>query len=85
MREQWVLVTLKDDTKYAGYCDPESSFFSSEPTERDMYIEYVYNLDDDNKWEPIPGKSVLITRGEVKTIEFWQRKEEATSDEITEE
>ncbi len=85
MREQWVLVTLKDDTKYAGYCDPESSFFSSEPTERDIYIEYVYNLDDDNKWEPIPGKSVLITGGEVKTIEFWQRKEEATSDEITEE
>ena len=75
MREQWVLVTLKDDTKYAGYCD-KLSFFSSEPNGRDIYIEHVYNLDDDNKWEPIPGKSVLIAGGEVKTVEFWQPKTE---------
>ena len=84
MKEQWVLVTLKDGTEYAGYCDSQS-FFSSESEERDIYIEHVYNLNDDNTWELIPGKSVLITGGEVKTIEFWQRKEETRSDEISEE
>ena len=40
MPPQWVLVTLKDGTRFAGYCGPES-FISSDPTERDMYIEQI--------------------------------------------
>lgn len=85
MQEQWILVTLKDGTKYAGYCDSESSFFSSEPMERDIYIKYIYELDDKNQWEPIPDKSVLIVGGEVKTIEFWSRNKETASDESAKE
>ncbi len=85
MQEQWILVTLKDGTKYAGYCDSESSFFSSDPMERDIYIKYIYELDDENRWEPIPDKSVLVIGGEVKTIEFWSRNEETTSHESTKE
>ena len=32
MTEQWVLVTLKDGTRFAGFCGSES-FMSSDPTE----------------------------------------------------
>ncbi len=33
MTEQWVLVTLKDGTRFAGFCGKES-FMSSDPAER---------------------------------------------------
>ena len=40
---QWVLVTLNDDTKFAGYLGLRS-FISSDPGERDIYIERIYDL-----------------------------------------
>ena len=70
MPTQWVLVTLKDGTRFAGYCGPES-FISSDPAERDMYIEWIYDVDSDNKWVNVGKKGVLITSGEIQTIEFW--------------
>ena len=70
MPGQWVLVTLKDGTRFAGYCGTESCM-SSDPTERDIYIESVYDLTDDNVWTPRGENGVLITAGEVQTIEFW--------------
>ena len=70
MTDQWVLVTLKDGTRFAGYCGSES-FMSSDPTERDIYIERIYDLINDNVWSPRGENGVLITAGEVQTIEFW--------------
>ena len=70
MPPQWVLVTLKDGTRFAGYCGTKS-FMSSDPTERDMYIEQIYDLDCDDKWVNVGGKEVLIATGEIQTIEFW--------------
>ena len=70
MPPQGVLVTLKDGTRFAGYCGPKS-FISSDPAERDMYIERVYDLDDQNNWVDVGKKEVLITAGEIQTIEFW--------------
>ena len=70
MDEQWVLVTLKDDTKFVGLCG-QGSFISSDPTERDIYIEQVYDMDDESNWSWPGRKGVLIGPGEVKTIEFW--------------
>lgn len=69
MSEHWVMAVLKDDTKWAGYCG-ENSFMSSIPAERDLYIEAVYTVDAEAKWHP-KGSSVLISAGEVRTIEFW--------------
>lgn len=40
MPEQWVLVTLKDGTRFAGFCGKES-FMTSEPGERDIYIQWI--------------------------------------------
>ena len=70
MTYQWVLVTLKDGTRFAGFCGPES-FMSSDPTERDIYIQWIYDIDDENKWSPRGENGVLIAAGEVQTIEFW--------------
>ena len=70
MTYQWVLVTLKDGTRFAGFCGSES-FMSSDPTERDIYIQRIYDIDDENKWSPRGDNGVLIAAGEVQTIEFW--------------
>ena len=73
---QWVFVTLKNGTKFAGYCDSDS-FMSSDPGERDIYIPWLYDLNDDNEWLGRNECSVLITSGEVSTIEFWPYRENA--------
>lgn len=70
MGEQWVLVTLKDDTRFVGFCG-QGSFISSDPTERDIYIEQVYDIDDEDNWSWPGQKSILVAPGEVRTIEFW--------------
>lgn len=70
MEEQWVLVTLKDGSKIAGWCGIDS-FMSSDPSERDLYIEYIYDLDENDNWIETEDKSVLISPGEISTIEFW--------------
>lgn len=70
MSNQWVLVTLKDGTQFAGFCGPDS-FMSSDPAERDIYIQWIYDIDDNNNWSPRGENGVLINAGEVQTIEFW--------------
>lgn len=74
MERQWVLVTLKDGTRFAGFCG-ERSFISSDPAERDLYLEQVCDIGDDHTWTPT-RKSVLITHGEIRTIEFWREEHE---------
>ena len=69
MTNQWVLVTLKDGTHFAGFCGQES-FVSSDPTERDIYIQWIYDVDDENKWSPRGENGVLIAADQVQTIEF---------------
>lgn len=70
MTPQWVLVTLKDGTRFAGFCG-SGSFMSSDPAERDIYIERIYDVDDENNWNPRGENGVLIFAGEIQTIEFW--------------
>ena len=68
--EQFVLVALKDGS-YIGGLMGSDSFVSSDPTERDIYIQQIYDIDDPNNWNP-RNHGVLITGGEISTIEFWQ-------------
>ena len=70
MTHQWVLVTLKDGTRFAGFCG-SGSFMSSDPAERDIYIQWIYDIDKNNKWSSRGENGVLISAGEVQTIEFW--------------
>lgn len=65
----WVHVVLKDGTKWAGLLG-EDSFLSSDPAERDMFIEKVFVAGDDGEsWTP-RNSSVWIAHGEVQSMEF---------------
>ncbi len=70
---EWVLVTLKDGTRFGGFCGPES-FMSSDPKERDIYVQWVYEIDDKGQWSARDERGLLIAAGEVRTIEFWSDK-----------
>ena len=78
--EQWVLVTLKDGTRFAGFCGPHS-FISSDPMERDIYIQQIYDIDEKDEWFWRGEKAVLIAPGEVRTIEFWPHAPQEDADE----
>lgn len=78
MTNAWVLVTLKDGTTFAGFCG-EDSFISSDPGERDIYIQWVYDVDPENNWSSRGDSGVLIAAGEVRTIEFWPYTPEENS------
>jgi hypothetical protein len=49
------------------------SFISSSPQERDILIEQVYTIDDNDKWIE-RDSSVLITHGEIQSVEFWRKE-----------
>ncbi|MCJ2185285.1 DUF6338 family protein [Novosphingobium beihaiensis] len=67
--ECWVHVTLKDNTRWAGYLSA-GSFMSSDPAERDLFIEYVYDAGEDGQtWIP-RNSSVWIAHGELQSLEF---------------
>jgi hypothetical protein len=67
--DSWVIVTLKDGTKWYGYMGMES-FMSSEPNERDIYIEGVYDFNKEGEsWTP-RNSSVWIGHGEIQSLEF---------------
>lgn len=80
MKEQWVLVTLKDGTRFAGFCG-KNSFMSSDPAERDLYIQWIYDIDDCNNWSSRGDNSVLIAASEIRTIEFWPYHDKETKRE----
>lgn len=65
----WVLAILKNGTRWAGYLGT-NSFMSSDPAERDIYIQQVYELDSKNQWTP-RDSSVWIAHGEIQSLEFW--------------
>ncbi len=69
----WVLVTLKDGSQVAGLFGKNSFAASSESSERDLYLEDVYQLSEDNPWQPVTGTAgVLIKAEEIRYIEFWK-------------
>ncbi|SNT08354.1 DUF6338 family protein [Sphingopyxis indica] len=65
----WVLAILKNGTRWAGYLGT-NSFMSSDPSERDIYIQQVYELDSKSQWTP-RDSSVWIAHGEIQSLEFW--------------
>ena len=69
---QWVLVTLKNGVQFSGLFGLESIAASS-PNERDLYIQWLYDIDEEGNWFPVDekGKGVLILANEISTVEFW--------------
>ncbi|MEJ0058172.1 MAG: DUF6338 family protein [Terricaulis sp.] len=65
---EWVVVTLTNGNAYGAKCG-SGSFISTEPSERDLYLECVYDIADDGTWTE-RGYGMLISAGEVSTVEF---------------
>jgi len=70
--ECWVMAVLKDGTKWLGHLGPDS-FISTDPSERDIYIQTVYSMEEDNSWK-FKGSSVWLPQSELQSLEFWALK-----------
>lgn len=68
MNEQYVLVKLNNGTMFGGFLGA-NSFISSDPDERDLYIEEIYELDDKDEWIT-NGHGVYLTVRDISSIEF---------------
>ena len=78
--ECWVLAVLKDGAQWAGHFGL-TSFVSTDPDERDIYIDEVYLRDPHTgDWTP-KGSGVWIAHGELQSLEFWPefRRSDTTS------
>lgn len=67
--ECWVIVTLKDETKWYGYMGL-NSFMSSDPAERDIYLEHVFEFAGEGQPWTARNSSVWIGHGEIQSLEF---------------
>lgn len=66
----WIIVTLKSGKSIYGIFSTRS-YASSDPEERDIYIEKTYVLKDDMTWEEDEkSNGILISKDEIETIEF---------------
>lgn len=73
--ECFINVRLKSGNTVSGkfFCN---SFASSESTERDLYIEKIYDVDDKNTWNEVPRSlGMYISKDEIETIEFFTVEE----------
>ena len=81
---EWVIVTLTDDSVIAGFMGG-LSFASSNEGERDIYINEVYKIDDDNNWKiQTDTNGILIKAENIKYIEFFKRKEKENEQQFKE-
>jgi hypothetical protein len=78
----WVIVTLNDDSVVGGLFGT-TSLAGSHPDSRDIYIEEVYSIDDQGKWERAADTAgILITKDNIKHIEFKElHPQEETKDD----
>jgi hypothetical protein len=69
----YVLVTLSGSTVAGVFGD--KSFASSDPAERDLYIEEIWDVSDSGEWTARPRKvGILIPGKEIKTVEMWDKQ-----------
>ncbi|SEL62535.1 hypothetical protein SAMN05444413_11235 [Roseivivax marinus] len=80
----YVIVTLTDGKTICGYCG-EASFASSDPAERDVYIEKVYDLAEDGTWQDPGPRSMLVKAAEIRFVEFIPPNTEPEGDSHGEE
>ena len=67
---RFVIVTLADGSTVAGIFGTES-FASTEPTERDLYIQEIMDVSDEGAWawrNEVTG--ILIAAKEIRFVEF---------------
>ncbi len=76
MESEWVIVTFKDNKTVAGFMG-STSCASSIYSERDIYINEVYIIKENNKWERVHNTAgIYIKQDEIKCIEFFKDRKE---------
>jgi len=73
---RWIIITLKDGTTFGGRFGSDS-FASSDPTERDVFVERIWNIDENGQWKDTGEKGLLIAHGEIRTLEFFPTESKA--------
>ena len=72
----YVIVTVNDGTKHYGYFGT-ASLASSDEDDRDIYLEYVYDLDENQEWIPKSNRrGMLINSSQISSIEFLEIEED---------
>lgn len=67
----WALVTMNDGSTVAGLFGSQS-FASSDPSERDLYLQEVLRAADGGTWQRVARNEGILIRGDqIKYIEFW--------------
>lgn len=72
-KPQWLVVRLKDGSSVLGYYGG-NSFASSDPSERDVYIERVYLAGTEGRWQPTKN-GILLQSSQIASIEFMEIEE----------
>ena len=68
LNEQYILVKLKNGSMFGGFLGADS-FISSDPDERDLYIEEIFEIDEENNWVT-NCHGVYLTGRDISSIEF---------------
>ena len=71
----WVTVTLKDGSKVSGFFGVRS-FASSDPKERDLFIEKAYRVDDDGTWHDVGDRGILVPAADIRCVEITPDRKE---------
>ena len=76
MKSEWVIVTLTDNSVIAGFMG-SLSCASSSRDERDLYINEIYTIDENNNWNIVKNTDgILIKEQNIKHIEFIKKEED---------
>ena len=71
--DHFVMVTLSDGSTVGGIYGSHS-FASSDPTERDLFLQEIYDVDD-GSWSKRPEhQAILIPSKEIKHVQIWSPK-----------
>jgi hypothetical protein len=69
----YVLVKLHDGTLYAGLMG-RTSFASTATTERDLFLEQVWSVEENGPWKRLePRRSVLLCGKDIRWVEIFER------------
>lgn len=80
MKDELIRVTLQDGTRIKGFYS-SGSFTSSDPAERDIYIQRIINIDGKNDLPRGDDRGILVAAGQIRTIEFYPCTTQESSDE----
>ena len=71
--EQWIIVTLKNGKRFKVWCN-DNSFWSTNPNERDLYLDGKFYIDENGKgeWKKLKEKrGILFSAEQISHIEFF--------------